>query len=195
MMSKIVPADARLADRVSNLTTTLSQVSDDARSVFGALTADELNWTHDPKSWSVAQCFDHLIKTHSKYFPIFERLAGGDLRRTWWERRSPLSGFFGRFFISILDPANLKRRRTTPNAYPSSSAIGADIIERFAAHQAEMIGRVRRLPPALDPDIIVTSPLFAVVTYRLDDVLVFLALHCRRHFEQARRVKTMMRTR
>lgn len=185
---------APLPDRVSTLTATLSQVSDDARRVFGGLTADQLNWTSDSKRWSMAQCFDHLIVTHTKYFPIFDRLARGDLRMSWWERRSPFSGFFGRLFVSSLDPENQKRRKTTPNAYPSSSAIGADIIERFAAHQAEMIAHVRRFPPTLDPNIIITSPLLSVVTYRLDDVLVFLGLHCRRHFEQARRVKESMGT-
>lgn len=178
----------RLADRVSALTSVLSQVSDDATRAFGALTLDELNWTPAPARWSVAQCFDHLITTHSKYFPIFARLAAGDVRMSWWERYSPFSGFFGRLFVSSLDPANPTKRPTTANAKPSSGRIGADIIERFAAHQAEMIASVRRLPPTLDPEVIITSPLLSIVTYRLDDALVFLGLHCRRHFQQAQRV-------
>lgn len=178
----------RLVDRVSTLTAELTHVSRDATSVFGTLNGDQLNWTSDPKRWSVAQCFDHLITTHSKYFPIFTRLAAGGVEPSWWERYSPFSGFFGRLFISSLDPANSTKRRTTPNAMPSSVAIAPDIIGRFAAHQAEMIAHIRRLPPSLDPDVILTSPLLSVVTYRLDDVLVFLGLHCRRHFDQARRV-------
>ena len=178
----------RLAERVSNLTSVLSQVGDDARSVFGGLTFDQLNWTSEPRRWSVGQCFDHLIKTHSKYFPIFDRLAAGNVQQSWWERQSPFSGVFGRLFISTLDPNNQTKRRTTPNAMPSSSAIDAGIIDRFAAHQVEMIAHVRRFPANLDPDIVITSPLLSVVTYRLDDVLVFLGLHCRRHFDQARRV-------
>jgi hypothetical protein len=182
------PDATRLADRVSNLTSALSRVSDDATRAFGSLTVDQLNWTPDAAQWSVAQCFDHLITTHTKYFPIFTRLAAGDLRASWWARHSPFSGFFGRLFVSTLDPANPTKRRTTSNAMPSSSAIGADIIERFAAHQAMMVAHVRRFPPTLDPDIVITSPLLWIVTYRLDDVLVFLGLHCRRHFEQARRV-------
>lgn len=179
---------SRLADRVSNLTSMLAQVSDEATRVFGALTVDQLNWTPAPARWSVAQCFDHLITTHAKYFPIFERLAAGETRQSWWERYSPFSRFFGRLFVTTLDPANPTKRRTTANALPSSSAIGADITQRFAAHQAEMIACVRRFPATLDPDLIITSPLLSIVTYRLDDVLVFLGLHCRRHFEQARRV-------
>src|SRR5262249_51225148 len=147
-----------------------------------------LNWTPDAKRWSVAQCFDHLIKTHTKYFPIFDRLAGPNPQMSWWERTSPFSGYMGRFFINILDPANQKPRKTTPNAFPSKSTIGADIIQRFAAHQADMIAHVRKLPSSTDPSVIVTSPLLSVVTYPLADVLLFLGLHARRHTEQAKRV-------
>ena len=178
----------RLTDRVSHLTSELTRVSDDATRTFGALSAAQLNWTSDPKRWSVAQCFDHLMVTHSKYFPVLERLGAGSVRMSWWERLSPFSGVFGRLFISSLDPANRTKRRTTSNAMPSSSALGADIVDRFAAHQAELIAHLQRLPATLDPDVVITSPLLSIVTYRLDDVLVFLGLHCRRHFDQACRV-------
>lgn len=179
----------RLADRVTSLTAVLSQVSADATRTFGALSAQQVNWTSDPARWSVTQCFDHLIRVHSKYFPIFDRLAADDLQMSAWARWSPFSGLFGRLFISALDPDNKTKRPTTSNAKPSSSALGADIIEQFAAHQAEMIAHLRRLPASLDPEaVIITSPLLSVVTYPLDDVLVFLGLHCRRHFDQARRV-------
>jgi len=177
-----------LADRVSHLTSELIQVSEDARRTFGTLDAAQLNWTSDPARWSVAQCFDHLIVTHSKYFEIFARLEAGNPRMSWWERHSPLSGWFGRLFISSLDPSNRTKRRTTSNAKPSASALGADILDRFAAHQAELVAHLQRLPATLDPNVVITSPLLSIVTYPLDDVLVFLGLHCRRHFDQARRV-------
>jgi|SRR5579871_3871533 len=188
MASQAVHDPGRLSLRVSTLTSSLARVAEDAKQTFGSLTADQLNWTPAPKRWSIAQCCDHVIRTHSKYFPIFVRLAGGDARMSWWERTSPFSGWLGRVFISMLDPENPRKRKTTPNAMPSASHLGADIIDRYAAHQAEMIALVQRLPATLDPSVIVTSPLLSVVTYSLDDVLVFLGLHARRHFDQARRV-------
>jgi hypothetical protein len=177
-----------LSDRVSRLAAVLTEVRDEARTAFGALTVAQLNWTPDPKRWSIAQCFDHLITTHAKYVPIFSRLADGDATMSWWERYSPFSRVFGRLFISALDPANRTRRRTTSNARPASTTIGPEILDRFAAHQDELIACVRRLPPALSPDLVITSPLLGIVTYRLEDALVFVGLHCRRHLEQARRV-------
>src|SRR5438552_668467 len=124
----------------------LKNTSEDANALFGGLSVESLNWKPAANSWSVAQCFDHLIVTHSLYFPLFEKLATGDARATFWERLSPLSGFFGRFLIRSLDPVNMKPMKTTSKAYPSSSDIGGDIIERFAEHQHKMITALRTLP-------------------------------------------------
>jgi hypothetical protein len=178
-----------MTSRIESVASELSQVATDAKTQFGGLTTEQLNWKPAEKSWSVAQCLDHLIVTHSLYFPLFERLAAGEARSTFWERVSPLSGFFGRFLIKSLDPVNVKPMKTTSKAYPSASEIGGAIIERFVEHQQQMIAALRRLPATVDPaTTIITSPLLGVVTYSLDDTFTILTHHCRRHFNQAKRV-------
>ncbi len=107
----------------------LKRVAVDAAAEFGGMSAAQLNWKPDAKNWSIAQCFDHLITTHSLYFPLFGRLATGESKATFWEKVSPLSGFFGRFLIRSMDPANLKKMKTTSKAQPSASEIGGDIIQ------------------------------------------------------------------
>jgi hypothetical protein len=167
----------------------LRDVADHAMAEFGGLSAEQLNWKPDGKSWSVAQCFDHLVVTHSLYFPLFEKLAAGEVKATFWEKYSPLSGFFGRFLIKSLDPKNLKPMKTTAKAVPSSSEIGSNIMRRFYDHQLEIIDAIKRLPDSLDTKkTIITSPLASFVTYSLDDALTFVPMHCERHFNQAKRV-------
>jgi uncharacterized damage-inducible protein DinB len=174
---------------VSKVCADLQQVADDARSTFGTLSAEQLNWKPAEKSWSIAQCFDHLITTHSLYFPLFERLANGDLKASVWEKISPLSGFFGRFLIKSLRPENAKKMKTTSKAYPSSSAIDGDIIERYWKHQDELIEAIRKVPSDIDAEkTIVTSPLMGLVTYSLDDCYTILVVHGPRHFNQAKHV-------
>ena len=175
--------------RVDQITNELKQSADDAKATFGSLFAEQLNWKPAPKSWSIAQCFDHLITTHSLYFPLFEKLAKGGAKQTFWERYSPLSGFFGRFLIKSLRPENVKPMKTTSKALPSSSEIGGDIIDRYVEHQNQMIEAIRKLPEDIDPkETIVTSPLMGLVTYTLDDCYEILAVHGPRHFNQAKRV-------
>ena len=167
----------------------LEVVAVDAVTVFGGLSVEQLNWKPAEKSWSIAQCFDHLIVTHSLYFGECEKVLNSGYRPTFWQNVSPLSGFFGRFLIKRLDSKNTKKMKTMGKAVPSSSAIGGDIIERFVEHQHQMIETVQRFPATLDLDkTIVTSPLLGFVTYSLADTLTFLPMHCRRHFDQAQRV-------
>ena len=83
--------------------------------------------------------------------------------------------------------------KTTGKAEPSKSEIGGDIIERFAEHQSELIAGTEKLPATLDLEkTIVTSPLLGIVTYSLADALTFVPMHCRRHFDQAKRVTETM---
>ena len=160
-----------------------------ARAAFGSLSAAQLNWKSDDKSWSVAQCLDHLITTHSQYFPLFERLAAGEAKPTFWEKASPLSGFFGRFLIKSLDPANLKKIKAPAKAQPSISEISADIVDRFCNHQQQIVEHLQRIPTDVDlMKTIITSPLLGIVTYSLDDCYTILVAHCQRHVGQAQRV-------
>ena len=175
--------------RLDQITSELQKSADDAKATFGSLSAGQLNWKPAEKSWSIAQCFDHLITTHTLYFPLFEKLANGNVKQASWESYSPLSGFFGRFLIRSLRPENVKKMKTTARAQPSTSKIDGDIIERYGKHQAQLIEHLRKLPPDIDPaKTIVTSPLMGLVTYSLDDCYTILAVHGPRHFNQAKRV-------
>ena len=52
-----------------------------------------------------------------------------------------------------------------------------------------MVEHLRKLPTDIDMvKTIITSPLLGVVTYSLDDCFTILAVHCQRHFGQAKRV-------
>jgi hypothetical protein len=174
---------------ISAICSDLEQVADSARRDFGSLSPQQLNWKPAEKSWSIAQCFDHLINTHSLYFTVFQRLANGDKQSSFLERVSPFSGFFGRLLIKNLDPTNLKKMKATASVEPSASEIGGDIIDRFCGHQHELIKYIQALPPDIAPaKTIITSPLLGFVTYSLEDCFTVLVVHCQRHFGQAKRV-------
>lgn len=176
-------------ERIEQVTAELQASADEARSAFGSLSGGQLNWKPSPKTWSIAQCFDHLITIHSLYFPLFERLAGDGYKPALWEKVSPLSGFFGRFLIKSMRPENPKKMKTSAKAEPSKSEIGSDIIQRYAEHQRQLIEHLKSIPAGIDPvRTIVTSPLLGAVTYSLDDTYTILAVHCQRHLGQATRV-------
>ena len=176
-------------ERTASVSVDLERITADASASFGGLTGEQLNWKTDEKSWSVAQCLEHLITVNNLYFPIFERMRAGNVPNTFLEKYSPLSGFFGRFLIKAMMPENPKKMKTSKNAYPSSSEIAADIVERFAKHNRELADHIAKIPPEFDLRTIITSPLAGFVTYSLDDCLTMLVVHEQRHMLQAKRVK------
>lgn len=171
------------------VTSALTDIAGEALAQFGDLKPGQLNWQPGPGRWSVAQCLEHLMITQSTYFPVLDRLAEGTFSPTTWERYSPFSGLLGRMLIRSLDPANTRRTKTVATSRPSESAIGADIVERFALHQDELVARLRALPGTGEPrSVVITSPLSRFVTYSLADCLTILVVHGRRHLAQAQRV-------
>jgi len=178
-----------IADRIKSVIADLESISDDRRGAFGHLTGTQLNWKPDAKSWSVAQCLDHLITINTLYFPIFEKMKSGPVETTFFEKYSPLSGFFGRYLIKALGPENPKKMKTSKIAYPSASEIDDAIVDRFAEHNRELGEHIANISPAVNLKSIITSPLAGFVTYSLDDCLTILIVHERRHLLQAKRVE------
>ena len=166
----------------------LGAVGAEARKVFGCLTRAQLNWKPSAEQWSVGLCFDHLIKTNSTFFPEMERVAAGTFKSSAWARVSPLSGFFGRFVLKTLDPEKGRKTKAPRVFLPASSDVDADVMEKFAAHQAELAKLMRATSKADLRRTMVTSPVTSVATYSLLDAYRIVVAHERKHFEQARRV-------
>ena len=178
-----------IADRTKSVIADLESISEEARGAFGNLTGPQLNGRPDEKSWSVAQCLDHLITINSLYFPIFEKMKLGPAENTFLEKYSPLSGLFGRYLIKAMGPENPKKMKTSKIAYPSASEIDDTIVERFREHNRELGGQIDSISADVDLKTIITSPLSGFVTYSLDDCLTILVVHERRHLLQAKRVE------
>ena len=166
----------------------LRAVTEDAREVFGRLSAAQLNWKPSPESWSVGQCFDHLIATNRTFFADMERVAAGRHRASLWGRVSPLSGLFARMILKSLDPSKGRKTKAPRVFQPASSDIAPDVFERFEKHQGELAARMRATAGVDLARTNVTSPVAAVATYSLLDAYRIVVAHERKHFEQARRV-------
>ena len=162
-------------------------ISEDARKTFGDLSAEQINWKPSPDGWSVGQCFEHLIKTNSLFFPELEKIAAGTRKNSFLENYSPLSSFFGNLLIKSTQ--NDGRKFKTPSqAIVPPSEIDANIIEQFAAHQREVIEKVKSTEKADWQRTIITSPFMRLITYKLADGLRIVVEHEKRHVRQAERV-------
>jgi DinB superfamily len=166
----------------------LGAIADDARKVFGGLTAEQVNWKPSPEQWSVGQCFDHLIKTNERFAALLEEIGRGARRSGAWERWSPLSGFFGKMVLKAVAPEAKRKFKAPRSTQPSASEVDARIVEKFVAHQGRLANLMKATEGVDLRKTKVASPIAGFVTYSLLDAYRITTAHERRHFEQARRV-------
>ena len=174
-------------DRITNITGELGNIVEDARTSFGSLSGEQLNWKPSADSWSVAQCLDHLIKTNEQFYPEFEKLASGTRKNTFWQNYSPFTGMGGRFLINAVTNDSKKSKAPSKNIVPPSDIPG-DIVERFAANITDIASKIEACASADLKKTVVSSPFLAVMTYTLDDAYTVVVEHSKRHIRQAKRV-------
>jgi hypothetical protein len=166
----------------------LDAIARDTQSVFGQLDERQLNWQPDAASWSVAQCFAHLLNANREMFQAVDAATDSARPRTMWQRMPILPGVFGWMLIRSQMPESKRKFTAHSKATPASSAIDSGIIERFVACQREAAARVRALEGRDVARLVMVSPFVTFITYSVLDGCRLIVTHERRHFEQARRV-------
>ena len=171
---------AQLADE-------FSAIARDAATAFAGFGGTQLNWQPHADSWSIAQCFDHLLKADHEMLQAIGRALDRRVTPTVWQRLPLWPRLFGWMLITSQAPGSKQKYTAPARAQPVSSDIAPDTIERFIAWQHIGIAGLRTLSAA-DAQRIMMSPFVAQITYSVLDGYRLIAAHQRRHFEQATRV-------
>ena len=172
---------------MNEITSKLQNISADAQKTFGAFSPSQINWRPGAEGWSVGQCLEHLIKTNELFYADLDAIAEGTRKNSFLENYSPLSSFFGNLLVKSLQKDERKFKAPSKAIVPPSE-IDANIIEKFAAHQTEVIDKIKRTENADWRKIKITSPFMKLMTYKLEDGFSIVVEHERRHFRQAQRV-------
>ncbi|CAA9430696.1 MAG: hypothetical protein AVDCRST_MAG74-3677 [uncultured Pyrinomonadaceae bacterium] len=170
-----------------NVIDEMTEIGQRAESTFGHLSATQINWKPSADGWSVGQCFEHLIKSNVLFYDDLERIASGDRKNSFLENYSPLSSLFGNLLINSLKKDARKFKTPTKKIVPPSE-IDANIVELFAAHQTDLIEKIKRTETADWRKVKVTSPFMKLITYKLSDGFQVIVEHEKRHVRQAERV-------
>lgn len=159
------------------------------RAEFSALTAEQLNWKESEKSWSVAECIDHIITTNTTYFPQLESLVSGNYSRPFGSRIPFFSKLFGGMIKKFVEPTIQKKSATIPAFRPQSSTFSYDeLIQNFTETQNKLASYIARLDGFDLKKHYMVSPAGGAITYSLEDLLIIILSHDERHLNQARAV-------
>lgn len=170
----------------------LEKITHATQALFGGASVEQINWKPAPERWSIAQCYDHMVTAHDLYFPIFERISGGEREFTWLRHIPLLTGLMGWAVLRSLQSEAARMLKAAAVIRPSQSKIEVDIIDRFLAHQAELARYARRMDELKVNQVIIVSPVNRRVAYSVADSLSIIAAHENLHFNQARQVREML---
>ncbi len=166
----------------------IDQNTQDFQAAFGHLSPAQLNWKPDPQTWSIAQNLDHLIVINSTYFPLLEKVRQGNYSLPFLARFGFLVNLFGKMILKASQPDRRRKMKTFPVWEPASSEISGDILERFAAHQAELKREIEASAGLLEQGTVIPSPGNRRIFYRLEMAFEIIVTHERRHLVQAKEV-------
>ena len=168
--------------------TELTEIAAVVTESFAGLSAEKINWKSSATSWSIGQCFDHLIVANRGMLSKIEPVIEGKHKPTFFERLPLLPKLFGRLVIKTVHPDTVKKTKNPGIFDPVQSKLDADVIEKFLEDQEKIIAAIR-ISGKIDLKCTnMTSPVAAFITYSVHDGFRIIIEHEKRHVGQAKRV-------
>jgi DinB superfamily len=168
----------------------LSESEESAAKLILGVSPTQARWQAEPgKSWNIWQCLDHLVLTNRIYTAaIMQTVASGvPTRGTAAEGISP--GWFGRWFISQLDPPARRRIKTLPAMKPPEEGSLEQAQREFIASHEEVREVLKHWDKVDFNRARFRSPFAPVLRFTVGTGLLIINAHDRRHLWQADQVK------
>ncbi len=183
-----VIADSESGASFSQLGNLLEQfhcATREARKLVLGRSAAELTKRLKPKSWSAAECLDHLARTTASFLPAISRAVATAPKLT--TNRSLWTGTIALLLIRNLEPPYRLRYKVIPQLVPEVTDFEAawSAFEQSQSRLSEAICSAAGL--AIDK-VKVPCPVCAHVAYNAYGAFRMLAAHQRRHLWQMEQI-------
>jgi hypothetical protein len=178
-----------LPEDLQEILSALDESDRRAEELVRDLDDERFNWRPDEKSWSIAQCLDHL-NVASRVYAVPMREALEQARRKGVDRRGPIQpGFLERWFVANLEPPPKRRLPAPKKIVPAARKGRTEVMEEWRRAQAEVRDLLRE---AAGTDLNRTrfvNPFVPLIRFSVGTGFRVIAAHERRHLWQAGRVK------
>ena len=181
-----------VTELLKNLSEKSLQLIENVRDDFGSLSAEQLFWKSNEKSWSIAQCLAHLNAYSSYYVPVFNERIKNSRFRTPGEYfvSSPLGNATYRS-VKLGKVKNVRRVLKSPKDYNplvNKTLQTENAVEDFLSFQDQMIDVLKNCSQINIRKAKCSLSVRPIIKLRIGDALQFIVYHNERHVEQARKV-------
>ncbi len=174
---------------LQEILTALDESDRRAEDLVRDLDDERLNWRPDERSWSIAQCLDHLNVASNVYAgPIREALERA--RRTGSVRKGPIQpGPFSRWFIATLEPPPKRRLPAPKKIVPAARKGKAEVMAEWRRAQSAVRDLLREAAGLDLNGARFVNPFLPLIRFSVGTGFRVIAAHERRHLWQAERVQ------
>jgi len=182
------PTSSPLPDEIRRILDDLEANERRAETLVSDLDHEALNWRPDDRSWSTAQCLDHLNVSNRDYLEALQPTIE-EARRRGRKRRGPVRpGWFERWFVAFLEPPPKRKVSAPKKIVPAFEGEKAPLLAEFHRLHAE-IAKLLVESADLDLGVRFPNPFFPLVRFRVWTGFLVVPTHERRHLWQAEQLR------
>ena len=182
------PASSPLPDEIRQVLDELEANERRAEALVADLDTGSLNWRPDERSWSTAQCLDHLNVANRVYLEAI-RPTLDEARRQGKRRRGLVRpGWFERWFVADLEPPPKRKLPAPKKIVPAFSGEKEALLAEFRRLHAEIAALLRDAAD-LDLGVRFPNPFIPLLRFRVWTGFLVIPTHERRHLWQAEQLR------
>lgn len=182
------PASSPLPDDVRKILDDLEANERRAEALVADLDSAALNWRPEARSWSTAQCLDHLNVANRVYLEAM-RPAIDEARRQGKGRRGEVRpGWFERWFVADLEPPPKRKLPAPKKIIPAFDGEKEALLAEFHRLHAEAATLLRE-SANLDLGVRFRNPFIPLLRFKVWTGFLVIPTHERRHLWQAEQLR------
>ena len=180
----------QIAEYRESLRKTFDEQYKKIEDTFKGLSAEQLSWAPEEKTWSIGHCLYHIWLTNDKYLlGVMQVIRDGRHKAPEEQDYEPNGA--GRRFIAKIGPVSGQNTPVPKALKPDQRTVPADILQ-LTLDQIIAFDEFLQESTRVDMKRTkVRSPVLPLVNLQLGDVFMALAEHNERHIRQAERLTHM----
>lgn len=181
-------AGPSLPDEISKILDELEANERRAQALVADLDAGSLNWRPDDRSWSTAQCLDHLNVANRDYLVAMRPTLDAARRRRRTRRGPVRPGWVERWFVGFLEPPPKRKAPAPKKIIPALRGDKEALLAEFHRLHQEAAALLRESAD-LDLSVRFPNPFFPLVRFTVWTGFLVIPTHERRHLWQAEQLR------
>jgi uncharacterized damage-inducible protein DinB len=148
----------------------------------------QLNWKPEQQAWSLGQILEHLFQTSLSYIDIIDKLLNHSYKKSFLEKFTFWSNFWGNFLFKAMQPQNSNPLKAPTAFEPEQTHYSKLVFDKFQTQQLQLLKLIEKSDRLSHTQTIITSPAARFITYSLENAILIIFMHQKRHLEQAKRL-------